>query len=266
MSVEIVCGCQSTVHECATNCMACGRIYCVKELDLAADVSSMCSCGTLLVAPKSAEQVASEGQGGKDIKEMIDAYKQKDKLLQFDREYAKRTRVYDAQSDYYESGTWLSEEEKTELAKKETRRQERLREAGKVKGFGFSVDLAGRIRMHDVVDKGFTSSDTDSDGDGDGESMKIKPPPCASRLDEGERGTFSDSFSLDASATATGIGMTKKDSQKPGISKSNPMKNINSQLAERASKPGEMYRTLRDVMVDRETRALQARSERTVIK
>jgi hypothetical protein len=35
------------------------------------------------------------------------AYRQKDKLLMFDKEHAKRTHVHDAQADYYETGRYV---------------------------------------------------------------------------------------------------------------------------------------------------------------
>ena len=49
------------------------------------------------------------------------AYAVKDRLLQFDRENARRTHVHDAQADYYESATWLSPEEKAAINAKRKR-------------------------------------------------------------------------------------------------------------------------------------------------
>ena len=45
----------------------------------------------------------------------VNAYRMLDKLLQFDRENAQRTHVHDAQEDHYETGTWLTEEEKEDI-------------------------------------------------------------------------------------------------------------------------------------------------------
>lgn len=60
-------------------------------------------------------------QSGAD-ESTVRAYELKDKLLQFDRETAKRTQVLDAQSDYYTSSTWLDEEEKAAIDAKEKAR------------------------------------------------------------------------------------------------------------------------------------------------
>jgi hypothetical protein len=45
-------------------------------------------------------------------------------LIRFDKENAKRTQVYDAQTDYYESSNWLSEEEKKTMDAKEIDRKD----------------------------------------------------------------------------------------------------------------------------------------------
>ncbi len=58
--------------------------------------------------------------------ESVRAYAHKDKLLFFDKEHAKRTRVLDAQGDYYNTSAWLTEEEKEEIAERERRRREKL--------------------------------------------------------------------------------------------------------------------------------------------
>jgi hypothetical protein len=47
----------------------------------------------------------------------------KDKLVQFDKETAERTKVYDDESDYYSSTAWLSELEKEELERRENDRR-----------------------------------------------------------------------------------------------------------------------------------------------
>lgn len=65
--------------------------------------------------PLSADDIRQSGADESTIR----AYELKDKLLQFDRETAKRTQVLDAQSDYYTSSTWLSDEEKAAIDAKE---------------------------------------------------------------------------------------------------------------------------------------------------
>ena len=48
------------------------------------------------------------------------AQQHKERLLQFDREFARRTVVLDDQSDYYSSQNWLSEDEKREADERES--------------------------------------------------------------------------------------------------------------------------------------------------
>jgi hypothetical protein len=78
----------------------------------------------------------------------VEAYRQKDKLLTFDREHAKRTHVNDAQSDYYESSTWLSDAEKADLDRKEQLRRDAAKPSNR--RYKMSFDLAGR-RVVEVV-------------------------------------------------------------------------------------------------------------------
>lgn len=95
----------------------------------------------------NAEQAESAGYD----ESSVNAYKQKDKLLQFDKENAERTHVHDAQGDYYDSGNWLSEQEKKEIEQREMRR----REQGKKKlnkKINIHFDIAGRRTVEFVSD------------------------------------------------------------------------------------------------------------------
>jgi hypothetical protein len=103
----------------------------------------------------TADQVAALGADAATVA----AYQQKDKLLTFDREHAKRTHVNDASADYYESATWLSPEEKAALDEKERRRREASRPSNR--RYKMSFDLAGR-RVIEVV------ADVDTEGGDDG--------------------------------------------------------------------------------------------------
>lgn len=75
-------------------------------------------------------------------KHMESARKQKEKLLEFDRTSAQRTKVIDDQADYFASESpWLSEEEKEVLKKKEQAyrdMKDRLRRKTKI-----TIDFAG---------------------------------------------------------------------------------------------------------------------------
>jgi hypothetical protein len=85
---RVMCGCMATRHTFYTSCMDCGRIHCDKE-----GPGYCFFCDRLLEPPINSSDVQS--QGG-DIKR-VDAYQLKDKLLNFDKEHAKRTQVKDAQ-------------------------------------------------------------------------------------------------------------------------------------------------------------------------
>lgn len=101
----------------------------------------------------------------------IRAYAQKDKLLMFDREHAKRTQVHDAQSDYYESSTWLTEEEKREIDEKQRKKKEK-RERRPLPKIAF--DMAGR-RM--------VAHGEDQEGENEAANAEALPS-CAAEWDE----------------------------------------------------------------------------------
>ena len=107
-----ICGCYGIRHRLVGSCVSCGRVICDAETTATTSAPTvLCgcpTCGNAVLPPLTADQIASLGADSATI----GAYQQKDKLMTFDREHAKRTHVNDAQSDYYESSTWLSEEEK----------------------------------------------------------------------------------------------------------------------------------------------------------
>jgi hypothetical protein len=87
----------------------------------------------------------------------VQAYKMLDKLLQFDKENAQRTHVHDAQADYYETGTWLTEEEKADIDRREKLRLEAKNQRTQRK-VNINFDIAGRR----VVD--FVQEEDEGDG------------------------------------------------------------------------------------------------------
>lgn len=106
---SVVCGCFGTLHAPLTNCLYCGRISCSREgYDFCA------FCGLLV------ERV--EAKSG-DV-----ATQHLERLLRFDRDFARRTVVLDDQADYFsnQTSTWLTEEEQSEAAKSESDRRTEL--------------------------------------------------------------------------------------------------------------------------------------------
>ena len=79
------CGCLATSHAFIGSCIKCGRLFCEKE----EGVEKCFHCHSLYVPPFSKEEAQTMGL---DIK-TVRAYSQKDKLIIFDREHAKRTQV-----------------------------------------------------------------------------------------------------------------------------------------------------------------------------
>mmetsp|Transcript_16795 Transcript_16795/g.46096 ORF Transcript_16795/g.46096 Transcript_16795/m.46096 type:complete len:87 (+) Transcript_16795:3593-3853(+) len=59
------------------------------------------------------------------------AYQQKERLLRFDRDFARRTEVFDDQADYQGPGTWMTEDEKKEAEENQQRHLESLKRRSK---------------------------------------------------------------------------------------------------------------------------------------
>ena len=111
------CGCFGTKHKALANCLHCGRIICQKE-----GFGYCPFCGFLIT------------QSSVDKKKTDGATLHKERLLQFDREFTKRTVIYDAQSDYYHlNSSWLNETERSEQLQKEEERRQLLHDRQKQK-------------------------------------------------------------------------------------------------------------------------------------
>jgi hypothetical protein len=127
------CTCMGSRHAVWGSCGSCGRIYCVNE-----QVRKCKYCSERVLPCMSAEEAETAGLSVSTVA----AYRQKDKLMLFDSENAKRTQVHDAQSDYYKSNDWLTEEEKKENEKKEKERYDQ--KFNRKSTFRISIDVSGR--------------------------------------------------------------------------------------------------------------------------
>lgn len=107
-----ICGCFGTTHKPLINCLYCGRIACSKE------GFGYCPFCSYLIE----EQRIMDGEAFE--KAML----HKERLLQFDRDSASRTQVYDSQSDYFANSrsNWLTEKEQLESEMKEEERRKEL--------------------------------------------------------------------------------------------------------------------------------------------
>jgi len=108
---SVVCGCFGTVHKPLANCLYCGRISCERE---GYDFCPFCG---LLVEPVPTN---SDKEGDK-------AWEHKERLLRFDRDFARRTVVLDDQADYYQGNeTWLTQNEAEEAKVRESARNDAM--------------------------------------------------------------------------------------------------------------------------------------------
>jgi hypothetical protein len=94
------CGCQGTRHKLFASCTSCGRIICDAEKGCVQATTTPFAClhcgEPTARQPLTAEQVFALCVDD----ETVIVYKHKDKLLQFDKENAKRTQVLDSQVVY----------------------------------------------------------------------------------------------------------------------------------------------------------------------
>ena len=106
---SIVCGCFGSLHKPLTNCLYCGRISCARE---GYDFCAFCGLQVEEVMEKSSDAATVH----------------KNRLLRFDREFARRTVIFDDQADYFsnQTSTWLTEDEKAEAKEIESDRQTKL--------------------------------------------------------------------------------------------------------------------------------------------
>jgi activating signal cointegrator 1 len=116
-TAKVVCGCFGTMHKALNNCLHCGRISCERE---GYDYCPFCSY--MVYENRSETMYQSTSSATTTINK--EAWEQKERLLQYDREFAQRTIILDDQADYYNRATssWLSEQERQEAEKHEQER------------------------------------------------------------------------------------------------------------------------------------------------
>ncbi|KAL6846578.1 hypothetical protein ACP4OV_024026 [Aristida adscensionis] len=132
------CSCQARQHNLVSNCLSCGKIVCEQEGE------GPCSfCGALVLKEGSTYAGLSDvGLPLSEAEAAAEAYAKR--LVDYDRNAAARTKVYDDQSDYYEmeGNSWLSSKEKSDLKKQQEDAQEAAdKQKGKVV---VTFDLVGR--------------------------------------------------------------------------------------------------------------------------
>lgn len=122
MELDKGCRCLALRHACYSNCQQCGIIFCVEDEALVRSKGCYaCLNGGTIEPPLSAAE-ARVSLSQAEAK----AYELKDRLLQFDLENVKRTHVFDAQADYYETSVWLTDAEKEAIDSRQQKRREQL--------------------------------------------------------------------------------------------------------------------------------------------
>ena len=126
-TAKIVCGCFGTMHKALNNCLHCGRISCERE---GYDYCPFCSY-------KVHEHRSNTTIHNHDSNTTAnnEAWEQKERLLQYDREFAQRTIILDDQADYYNRTTsnWLNDQEQQEAQQQEQQRSNALQQRAKPK-------------------------------------------------------------------------------------------------------------------------------------
>ncbi|KAL7544516.1 hypothetical protein ACHAWF_012496 [Thalassiosira exigua] len=110
------CGCFGNKHKPLTNCLRCGRISCEAE-----GVDDYCHfCGHFV---EDFSEIVATGDEKADS-----ALRHKERLLEFDRTSAARTRIHDDQEDYFVTSTsmWATEAEREDAREMEEERRKKL--------------------------------------------------------------------------------------------------------------------------------------------
>lgn len=187
-------------------------------------------CKIECTLPMSADYVRAQDMPESTVK----AYAMKDRLLTFDQEHAQRTRVFDAQGDYYAASAWLSDAERQQLVREEAKRlagKQRSRTGRKI---NIVLDRHASNRVVDVED----SEDEDEDLERLGPDVGVVQK-CLPGLDErdDQRWQPCTSGANDAADAADG------DSSAPAISGLH-----NTALQLQTTKAAETYRYLRHLL------------------
>ncbi|XP_065336723.1 activating signal cointegrator 1 [Cloeon dipterum] len=157
------CCCEATKHELVNNCLSCGRIVCGQE-----GPGPCLFCGKLVCTKDQARIV---GRGSKKSEKLVQhlmkltedpkmdkAIEKKNKLLEYDKQNFKMTRVIDDQKDFYALSTWQSEKERSHIQKKE---QEMMNlKYGSRRDKKFTIDFSGRkVYEDEIVEEQFNPDD-----------------------------------------------------------------------------------------------------------
>ncbi|XP_012244625.1 activating signal cointegrator 1 [Bombus impatiens] len=144
------CNCEAKRHALISNCLNCGRIVCAQE---GAGPCFFCEelvCSekelTILSSnTKQADQLYNKLMNQKANKNLEESIKQRDRLLEYDRDGIQCTKVIDDECDYYQSNnTWLTEKQREKLQKLEEEMHERKHMSHLKRKIYATIDFTGR--------------------------------------------------------------------------------------------------------------------------
>lgn len=118
------CDCEARNHELINNCLNCGRIICKQE-----GIGSCFFCSeplqiekklTILAEKKCQPNLLKHTINNQQINNVDLLLKERNKLLEYDRDSTKRNQVIDDECDYYMSNnSWLSKSERQQIIQKD---------------------------------------------------------------------------------------------------------------------------------------------------
>jgi Putative zinc finger motif, C2HC5-type len=131
-TATIVCGCFGTTHQALTNCLHCGRISCERE---GYDYCPFCNYMIEKDRSSNTTNYLIYDNNNTTTTNKNEAWEQKERLLQYDREFVQRTIILDDQADYYNQATsnWLTESEEKKAQQLEQIRYNDIQTRGKMK-------------------------------------------------------------------------------------------------------------------------------------
>ncbi|XP_076751440.1 activating signal cointegrator 1 [Xylocopa sonorina] len=144
------CDCEAKRHALINNCLNCGRIVCTQE-----GAGPCFFCEELVCSPKErtilssntkqADQLYNKLMNQKPSKNLEESIKQRDKLLEYDRNGVQCTKVIDDECDYYQSSNiWLTATEREKSQKLEEEISERKHMSHLNRKINVTFDFIGR--------------------------------------------------------------------------------------------------------------------------
>lgn len=152
------CDCEAKQHSLINNCLNCGRIVCNQE-----GAGPCFFCGELVCSPEQQQILAGNSRHADTLYNQLmdkkpkgyeESVKQRNRLLEFDRNSSQRTKVIDDENDYYQSNSvWLSKAEKERLKKREDEIQAQKHKSRLDRKV--NLDFAGReiVDADNVIDE-----------------------------------------------------------------------------------------------------------------